>query len=400
MPQMIFRLFCLLAGYAKITLSGRAEAAATLFLREKINVARQKKEEGGRLSFTVPLYQKRKLLRLLKAYGFMAESVECGGLPPYLWQFHRRVGLLLGLCAAAAITVAGSLFLWQIRVVGCERVGAEEVLELLADEGVEVGSYIPPIDAIVTAQKVLLKDDRIAFIAINIIGTRCEVQVTESAFPDGEVQDDRPSSLTASYGGLIERIELYDGQVLVKPGEAVLPGQVLISGLCEMEEGRWRLTSAAGKVYAKVERTFTVDVPLSEKVIRPSGEVAVKKSLIFFKKSIKLFETSSILTPTYGTIVSKDALTLPDGTPLPIAIATETQTGWESVSITRTPGEAETIAAKRMESLVAEELRTAQILSLTRSVEHTADGVKLTWQVYCIMDIAQSTPLTGLPDTQ
>ena len=151
---MIFRLFCLLIGYAKITLGDRAEAAATLFLREKINVAAQKRGDGGRLSFVVPLYEARKLLHLLAHYNFTVESVEYGGLPPYLWQFRRRVGLLLGLSAAVAITVAGSLFLWQIRVVGCETVSEEEVLALLADEGVEVGSYIPPIDAIVIISEV------------------------------------------------------------------------------------------------------------------------------------------------------------------------------------------------------------------------------------------------------
>lgn len=397
---MIFRFFCLLVGYARITLGGRAEAAATLFLRQKVNVAAQKRGAEGRLSFTVPLYQKRKLLRLLSEYRFNVESVEYGGLPPYLWRFRKRFGLLLGLCAAVAITVAGSLFLWQVRVVGCKTVSEEDVLALLADQGVEVGSFIPPIDAIVAAQEMILKDDRLAYVAVNIIGTRCEVQITETSFPDGQKKDDRPASLVAAYDGLIDRIELYDGQILVKSGEAVRAGQTLISGMCEMEEGRWRLAAADGKVYAKVERTFTVEVPYTEESLRPTGEESVKKSLIFFKNSVKLFESSSILTPTYGTIESKDALILPDGTALPIAIATTRVIGYEKVTVRHTAAEAEAIANGRMEALVANELREGEVLSLTRFVEHTKDGVKLIWQVYCIMDIAKSVPMTGLPDTQ
>lgn len=397
---MIFRLFCLLVGYVRITLESRAEAAATLFLRKKINVASPKRDGEGRLSFAIPLYEKRRLLKLLAEYNFKIKAVEYGGMPPYLWQFRFRFGLLLGILSAAAITVAGSLFLWQIRVVGCETLSEDEVLTLLADQGVEVGSYIPPIDAIVTAQEVMLQEDRIAFIAVNIIGTRCEVQVTESAFPKDSVKDDRPSSLIAAHGGLIERIELYDGQMLVKPGEAVLPGQVLISGLCEMEEDRWRLTSAAGKIYARIERNFTVTVPLEEEIIRPTGEISVTKSLIFFKKSVKLFETSSIFPSTYGTIIKKDALTLPDGTPLPIAIATKQTVGYQTVLLTRTPTEAEMIANQRMEALVAKDLCEAEILSLTRSIAHTDRAVTLTWRVYCIMDIAESVPMMGLPDTK
>ena len=397
---MIFRLFCLLIGYAKITLSGRAEAAATLFLRKRINIALQKREAEGRLSFVVPLHEVRRLIRLLNTHGFSVESVEYGGLPPYLWQFRKRFGLLVGLAAAIAITCAGSLFIWHIRVVGCERMGQEEVLTLLSQEGVEVGSFIPPIDAIVTAQKLPLRDKRLAFVAINMIGTRCEVQITESSFPDSTPQDDRPASLVAQYGGLIERIELYDGQAMVKPGEAVLPGQVLLSGLCEMEEGRYRLTTAKGKVFAKLYRSFTVEVPLTESVLRPNGESALKKSLIFFKKSVKLFETSSILTPTYDTIISKDALTLPGGIPLPIAISSERTIGYESVTVTRSPAEAEQIATDRMAALVSKTLPQAEILSVTRKVEHAGDRVLMTWQIYCIADIAKSIPITGLPDTQ
>lgn len=394
---MIFRLFCLLVGYAKITLSDRAEAAATLFLRKKINIANQRKHRDKTLSFTVPLYESRRLLRLLSAHSFSVKSVEYGGLPPYLWQLRCRVGLLLGLAAAIAITLAGSRLIWQIRVVGCESVGQEEVLALLAKEGVEVGSYIPPIDAIATAQKLPLQDRRLAFVAINIIGTHCEVQVTEASFPDTNATDDRPSSLVAMYGGLIERIELYDGQATVKPGEAVLPGQVLLSGLCELEEGRYRLTAARGKVFAKIRQSFLVEVPLSQSVLQPNGESSVKKSLIFFKKSIKLFETSSILTSTYDTIISKDALTLPGGLTLPIAIATEHTVGYTETAITRSPAEAERIAGERMAKLVSESLSEAEILSITRSVEQREDRVVLTWQVYCIMDIAKSVPLTGLP---
>ncbi len=395
---MIFRLFCLLVGYVKITLAGRREAAATLFLREKINVASQQVGEEGRLSFIVPLYQKRRILRLLEHYRFTVERQDYGGLPPYLWRFRYRFGLLAGLAAAICLTVASGLFLWQVRVVGCETVEEEEVLVTLAKEGVEVGAYIPPIDAIAAAQRVLLSDGRLAFVAINIIGNRCEVQVTESAFPDAPPKEDRPGSLVAAYGGLIDRIELYDGQVTVKPGEAVLPGQVLISGLCQMEEDRWRLTTAAGKIYAKVERDFTVEVPLTETVLRPGRGSSVKKSLIFFKKSVKLFEMGSISTPTYGTIIKKDALTLPDGTPLPIGIATELRQEQIQVEITRTAAEAKAIAERRMALLVADALEGGEVLSLTRRVEQEGGVLRLCWQVYCIMDIAQFSPLTGLPE--
>ena len=393
---MIFYLFTLLVGYSRIKVANRREALMTLFLRRKINVAMGRLEDEGGYSFVVPLYEQKKLLRLLAHYNFPIASVQNGGLPVYLWSFRKRVGLLLGILSAAAIIIAGSLFLWNVRIVGCKTVSVQEVRNLLRQEGIEVGGFIPPLDAKVAASQIMLQDPRIAFVAINIIGTVCEVQVTEAKFADFP-EEKQPSDIVAAYDGFIQRVELYDGQVMVTHGEAVRKGQVLISGLCESGEGVWRLESASGIVIAKVEREFTVEVPLTEKVtVQTQAEIA-EQSLIFFKKSIKLSKSSSIFPSTYGTIVKKEEWGLPGGLTLPIAIQTVSRVGYETVERHRTYAEAERLARAQMESLVAKELAQGEILTLTQSMEHTDTGVRLTWQVYCLIDIGTSSPLMGLP---
>lgn len=394
---MIFHLFCLLVGYTRIWVKDRREALTTLFLRKKINVANGRREAEGGYSFIVPLYEKKQILKLLSDYHFTVESTQNGGLPPYVWSFRKRVGLILGIFSAAGIIVAGSLFLWNVRIVGCKTVSEDEIRKLLQNQGVEVGAYIPPIDAKVAAEEVLLQDPRIAFLAINIIGTTCEVQVTESKFASPP-QERLPASIIAAYDGLIERVEVYDGQLTVQHGEAVRKGQVLISGLCDAAEGTYRLETASGVVIAKVEREFTVEVPLIEEVVeKKSGEIQ-SKSLIFFKKSIKLSKSSSILPPTYGTIIKKEAWTLPGGLVLPVAMETTEIVRYEKVTRRRTYMEAEALALDRMESLVARELQTAELLTLAQCMEHTDNGVRLTWQVYCLMDIGIASPMVGLPE--
>ncbi len=393
---MIFRLFTLLVGYCQISIAHRREALVTLFLRKKINVAMGQREEGGGYSFVVPLYEKKKLLRLLDQYQFEINSVKIGGLPVYLWSFRKRGGLLLGILSAAAIITGGSLFLWTVRIVGCETISAQEVHKLLQTQGIEIGGFIPPIDAKVAASEILLEEPRIAYLAINIIGTACEVQVTESKFA-APSKEQLPSDIIAAYDGMIQRVELYDGQPMVSHGEAVRKGQVLISGLCESGEGAWRLESASGVVIAKVEREFSVEVPLIEKVAVKKQEEIASRSLIFFKKSIKLSKSSSIFPPTYGTIIKKEEWTLPGGIVLPIALQTISRVGYEIEQRHRTYAEAELLAKKQMESLIAKELQDAEILTLTQTMEHTDTGVKLTWQVYCLMDIGMSSPLIGLP---
>ena len=393
---MIFRLFILLVGYAKIHVAHRREALMTLFLRKKINVAMGQRETQGGYSFVVPLYEKNRLLRLLADYQFEVSSVKTGGLPVYLWQFRKRVGLIAGILFAAAIVTGGSLVLWNLRIVGCRQLPTEEVRRLLREEGIEVGGFIPPIDAKAAASRILGKEPRIAYIAINIIGTYCEVQVSEAHFADPKTEK-IPSDIVAAYDGLVQRVEMYDGQVMVGHGEAVRKGQVLISGLCEMEEGRWRLESASGVVIAKVEREFTVEVPLVEKVSVKKSEEIASRSLIFFKKSIKLSKSSSIFPPTYGTIIRKDEWVLPGSIVLPIAFQTISRVGYAAEERHRTYAQAEALAREQMESLVAKEMQGAEVLTLTQSMVHTETGVKLVWQVYCLMDIGMSSPLVGVP---
>ena len=361
---MMFRLFCLLVGYTKFLVPRRREGLVTLFLRKEINVANGRREEGGGYSFVVPLYQKKKIQTLLAAYEFEIASVQDGGLPVYLWTMRGRVGLWLGILAAAALIFCSSLFLWNVRIVGCETLSPAEVRGLLRERGIEVGGFIPRLEVKVIANEIVLREPRIAFVAINIIGTCCEVQITEAKFPPPR-QEKYPSSIVAAYDGLIERAEVYDGQLSVKCGEAVRKGQVLISGLCDSADGTYRLEAASGVVIAKVEREFCVEVPLVEKVTVKKSEKIASRSLIFFKKSIKPSKTSSIFPSTYGTIIKKEAWTLPGGIVLPIALQTVLRTEYESAVRHRTHAEAKALAQERMKSLVARELMGAEVLTLT-----------------------------------
>ena len=71
--------------------------------------------------------------------------------------------------------------------------------------------------------------------------------------------------------------------------------------------------------------------------------------------------------------------------------------GYQTVVRHRTYAEAEALAEAKMESLVADALQDAQLLTLTQKVEHTDKSVRITWQVYCLMDIGESLPMVSVP---
>lgn len=393
---MIFRLLELLIGYCKFTLRGSPSALATLFLRQKVNVARMT-PSGDTVSFKCLRYEKKRILKLLSGYPF--EVIDCrhGGLPALLYRYRRRFGLIAGGLAFALITWLSSLFLWQIEVVGNETLSDTEVLELLSDHGFSVGSYIPSAKVKQLCNECLLDDSRIAYLAVNIIGTHCEVQIRE-AQKAAPPETDLPSDLVAAFDGQLWRLEVYSGQAILRAGETVKAGQVVISGLSKLPDETYRLDRARGKVYAKILREFSVTVPYEEDVKVYTGQSIEKKSLIFFKKKIKLFKNSRISLPFYDTIETSNSISLGDGLTLPVGVQTTEYREYITERRIRSEDEVRRIAEDRMADLLAAELSEAEVLTLSRSVNFDEAGCTIDCTVYCIADIATEHPIVNLPE--
>lgn len=395
---MIFHLFKLLLGYCRIELHGSSSALATLFLRKNINVARLRPTDEG-VCFECLLYEKKKILRLLSDYPFQVIKCTYGGLPPLLWRYRKRFGLIAGALSFGLIIWASSLFLWQIEVVGNETLSDGEVLSILADQGFTVGSYLPSVQVRELCNACLLSDNRIAYLAVNIIGTHCEVQVRETKTVPPSDESTLPSDLVADTDGQIWRLEVYSGQALLKAGETVRKGDVVISGLVEQPDGIFRLERAVGKIYAKITRDFSVTVPYEETVKIYTGEVIQKKSLIFFKKKIKLFKNSGISLPSYDTIETSNSIMLDQDLILPVGIETTEYRAYVTQTLKRSKNDVRRIAEDRMSALLSEALADSEVLSISRSLSFDEKGCTLSVSVYCIEDIADEKWLAELPDS-
>ena len=101
-----------------------------------------------------------------------------------------------------------------------------------------------------------------------------------------------PANLVAACDGQIEYVELYRGNVVVTVGQSVKKGELLVSGLYESQTGGLRYTRASGRVMARTERTFEIEIPLlfEEKVYDEPYLQEIELS--FFNFSHKIFKNS------------------------------------------------------------------------------------------------------------
>jgi similar to stage IV sporulation protein len=204
----------------------------------------------------------------------------------------------------------------------------------------------------------------------------------------------QPANLVAECEGVIAEMEIYSGVPAVTVGQAVRQGDLLVSGVYDSQSLGWRVTRAAGRIVARTQRDFTVEIPLtiSEKVY--SGDPIVKKTLIFFEKEIKLFKNSGILGTTCDKIEDIDGCMVGEGVSLPISVRTEYCFPYRYRSLTRGYEQAQAVAYHELERRIAQEITEGVLLRKEITPILTEDTYRLQCRVWCLENIAQQNPFT------
>lgn len=255
--MLIIKLIRFIVGYVTFAAyGGFPERFVNLCTKNKIPLWNMKKDKNSITADTTAEGYKS-VRASAKNSGVRVKILKKHGLPFFIHKNRRRIGLLAGF-AAAIITVSFlSTMIWSVSVSGNKTLSDEDVLAAFETVGVCVGarrSSISPSDAAYEAKKLLPK---IAWASVNIKGSRAEIVVSElneaPEFPD----DTTPCNIIAREDGTVMGVEATVGVAQVKKGDAVLKGDLLISGITENLDKTYNLKAARGKVHALVHKEIT-----------------------------------------------------------------------------------------------------------------------------------------------
>ena len=349
-------------------------------------------DDGVTIRCTAPAA--RRMISLCREREVPIRILSGGGLPRLLRRGLRRPGLLIGGILGLALYLwAGNRF-WDIRVSGNEALSDAAVKESLARAGLAVGSTIRGFEADVLENQVLLLDDRLAWLSVNRKGTVAYVEVREAATPPPE-ESTPTRDLVAALGGVIEYVELEAGNVRVKAGQTVSPGDILVSGIYESSQTGIRVESAKARVFARTTRMFSVTIPLSYEEKRyltgetgadmpPTGE----KSLIFFGRHIKFSKKYGNLTEFCDIMEDEKSWGFVSGVGFPISTRTLWYLPYEMTTATRTYIEAEELAYFELARYIAGLPGGATLTGKSVTVTRGKDFLLLECTLTVIEDIA------------
>ena len=309
------------------------------------------------LRLRIARQESKRTEELARRAGCEVTVLERSGLPHFLRRFRHRYALLLGLALALCAVSVLSHFILTVEVSGNETVPTARILEELKRLGVRPGVYGPSIDENLVCNQMRLALDDLSWIAVNLHGTRAEVLVAERTPKPAVVNEKIPAHIVADGSGIITKMRVLNGQAKFHVGDTVVEGDILISGIMDLEEPQYSTIDmgtltvrAEGIVQARTWRTLTAVIPLDATVKRYTGEETGLWSLTFFSRRLQFYKNGGISYERYDKIAESHSLSLPRVGLLPISLTQETVREYDLTTAPIDPAAAEELLRTRLEA--------------------------------------------------
>ncbi len=283
--MLLINIYRFLLGYVEIIVSGEfCEKILNLVAFKNVTVwdiNRTKKEIRLKL-FIKDFKKMRKIrgksklrIRIHKKYGLIF----------IIKRYFKRIGIPVGVSLFFATLYLLSIFVWNVTVTGNNTVSTLQILNCCKELGVKNGVLLSKIDSQLYREKLLLKCEGLSWCSFNIEGSKVTVNVSEiSEYSNNEA----PSNIVSDYDGIITDIYVESGVANVTKGQAVSRGDLLVSGISDIDSVN-RFVKSRAKINAEIRESVTLSGNFSEEIMCDDGEIKEKFVLEIFGVKIPLF---------------------------------------------------------------------------------------------------------------
>jgi similar to stage IV sporulation protein len=282
-------LWAYLGGFVRIRVSG---PAAERF----VNLVAARGESLWRMRRTARTIEADVSLRTFRRLRPVARRTRSGvriigrrGLPFLLRGAGRRPLLVAGAVVSAAALFLLSSVVWVVRIEGAEQFDPGLLREVVGSLGVRPGVLKSAVDPRQVERALILSVNGISWAAVEMQGVVVSVRIVEKdplERPDVMVP---PAHVLAAKDGVIQTLIVLAGQSVVKEGDTVRKGQLLVWGSQPTETPAVARAIVKARVwyqaYAEVRlhtltheptgrlwRTVTVRLSRGGSAVSPTGE--------------------------------------------------------------------------------------------------------------------------------
>ena len=306
------------------------------------------------------------------------------GLFVKLSGYKERIGFAVGIAVFFLIIKVLSLYVWQIDIVGCTYVDKADVFAALERIGIHYGTKISDIDAFNIGERLVMEMPELAWAAVNVEGSLATVDISEvNIVPERD--DHTPSNLKARVDGRITGHRVTDGKIMVQQGDAVVAGDLLVSGIIEYANGTIGLKHSSGEVFAETQHTVSWKENYNGIRTVTTDKEKTKYVLELFGIKIPLYLGSEQYkyTAQYEEVPLVIA-----GKQLPISVHKAVFTEIKEEAYSLSEEEATEKARIKLEEITKSELPGVEILTKNEKIYNQNDGILVEYLYICNENIA------------
>ena len=307
------------------------------------------------------------------------------GIPFIFEKYKKRKIFLLMMCIISGLLFVLSQFVWNIEVkITGDTLNEDEIINSLNENGLYIGEKKSSIDVKEIINNVRLKREDISWIGIEIKGTNAIVEVVEAEEKPEVVDENDYCSIVSDKPGKILKVIANNGTAMVKPGDIVKEGSLLIAGWIEGKYTGTRFVRADGKIDALVWYTETASVKLNEKKIEKTGNTEKKYALNINNFRINLYKKLSNFEK-YDTIYTAKKIKIFSNFYIPVELIECNNFEIKEENVNYSEEEAKAEAKKRAEEKLNDKVKDKEnIRNVTVNYTVEADEVKaeVTYEVF------------------
>lgn len=374
-------IFRFLSGYLQVFVLGGGERILNLTAKNNITFWNTKLKKDG-IEGYISIRDFKRLAYLKRPKGFRIHIVKRYGLPFKLKSNRRKLRTTFCLAVFFITLWILSHHIWSIEIVGNKVTNKTDIISALREIGIYEGVRSSDVSPKTDRERLLLKLDTLSWCSLNVEGSRLTVNVSEITEKETAKV---PVNLIAEYDGIIKKINVTSGSCLVKVGDTVATGEVLVSGIIESAEGT-KFAASSGEIIAEIQKEITLSADFKQSYTYPTGKIKRKRVLELFTLKIPLYLGKETKPATEKSKFYQASVL---GQALPIKIYekefTFTKTATKTLSETEL---LEKLKQELKENLNSKGIENYQILN--ESIEKSPKGITLKTLINTQINIAST----------
>ena len=304
-------LLRLILGYVRVEIEGYyIERFINICQNKKILIWNLKRENGVKLFCNIGIKDFKKLKIISRKTNCKIKIVKKKGIPFLLHRYKKRKIFAMFLIVIAFFIYTSSKYVWNVDIKVEENLMIENIEEDLEDLGLKKGILKSKIDTDKLVNEIRLKRNDISWIGIDLKGTNAIIKIVKADEKPDLIENSDFCNIVAEKSGVITNIIAQNGTAIVKAGDEVHKGDVLIAGYMEGKYTEKRYVHSLGKVQAKIKYQKSEKIYLNQE---KKLQIKFNNFKINFYKTLSKFKI-------YDTIYTEKQLKIFSNFYLPISI--------------------------------------------------------------------------------